>query len=77
MEALCNLLTWNTNAVVALEVVLGALALVAVHLVGAVATLRLAIADPPLRDAAVAVGALETVGPTAGPQVARFLVGAV
>lgn len=70
-------LTRNADAVVALEVVLGALALLAVHLVGAVATLGLAVAHPAARDAAVSVGAPEAVVGAARAQLARLLVGAV
>ena len=71
------ILTRNANAVVALEVVFGALALVAVHLVGTVATLRLSVAHPPLWNATVAIGAPEAVRAAFGPQIAALLIGAV
>lgn len=51
--------------------------MVAVHLVGAIATFGLSVANPTFRKATVAVGAPESVRTAARPLVAGLLVCAV
>lgn len=60
-------LTRYADSVVAFEVALGAFPLGAIHLIGSVATLGLAVANPSLWNASVAVGTPEPVGAAFGP----------
>jgi len=68
------LLTWNADPIVALEVAFGTIALLAVELVRSIPALGLAVANPPLWDATVPIGALEPVWAATGPLVAGFLI---
>lgn len=65
------------DAVAALEVVVAAVALLAIELVRAVATLGLSVANPRLWNATIAIGALEPVRAAAGPSLAGLLVASV